>query len=414
MASQPYLERLLDRKVAELFRELPALLLLGPRAAGKTTTASRHAAEIVRLDRAAEAAAFLADPDAALRSHEEPLLLDEWQAAPGVLGAVKRAVDQDPHPGRFLLTGSARADLEAETWPGTGRLVRLKLYGVTVREHVGRATIGETFLDRLARADIGLFGIPVPIPDLRGYIDLALQSGFPEALLRLTGTARQAWLESYLDQLLTRDVQELSGRRDPERLRRYFEALALNSAGLPEDQTLYTAAGIDHRTATQYERLLENLFVLDVVPAWMTSRLKRLIKTPKRYLVDPALMSAALRLDARAIMRDGDLLGRVFDTFVAAQLRPELEVSTTRLRLYHLREKNGRREVDIVGETGTGVMGIEVKVTAAPNTSDAAHLISLRDELGKTFLAGAVLHTGPGLFVLSERIFAVPIAALWG
>jgi len=209
-------------------------------------------------------------------------------------------------------------------------------------------------------------------------------------------------------------VQELSGRRDPERLRRYFEALALNSAGLPEDQTLYTAAGIDHRTATQYERLLENLFVLDVVPAWMTNRLKRLVKTPKRYLVDPALMSAALRLDARAIMRDGDLLGRVFDTFVAAQLRPELEVSTTRVRLYHLREKNGRREVDIVGETGTGVMGIEVKATAAPNSGDAAHLISLRDELGKTFLAGAVLHTGPGLFVLSERIFAVPIAALWG
>lgn len=80
--------------------------LTGPRATGKTTTARRHAASVVRLDRPAEAAAFRADPDAALRAQPEPLLLDEWQAVPAVLGAVKRAVDDDPRPGRFLLTGS--------------------------------------------------------------------------------------------------------------------------------------------------------------------------------------------------------------------------------------------------------------------------------------------------------------------
>jgi predicted AAA+ superfamily ATPase len=414
MASQPYVERLLDRKVAELFGQHPALLVVGPRAAGKTTTAGRHAADVVRLDRPAEAAAFLADPDAALRTHNEPLLLDEWQAVPAVLGAVKRAVDQDSRAGRFLLTGSVRADLDAATWPGTGRLVRLRLYGLTVREERALATARETFLDRLARADIALFKVPAPVPDLVGYLGLALKSGFPEPLLRLGDTARRVWLESYLDQLLTRDVQELAGRRDPERLRRYFEALALNSAGFPEDRTLYTAAGIDHRTANQYERLLQNLFVLDVVPSWTTNRLKRLTKAPKRYLVDPALISAAVRVDTAGIMRDGRLLGRVLDTFVLAQIRPELEVAVTRSRLFHIREKNGRREVDIAAETASGILGIEVKATAAPDLGDAAHLVSLRDELGKAFLAGAVLHTGPGLFELSDRIFALPVAALWG
>jgi uncharacterized protein len=411
-ATRPYLERLLDRKLADLFSQLPALLLTGPRAVGKTTTARRHATEVVRLDRAAEAAAFVADPDAALRAHAEPLLLDEWQAVPGVLGAVKRAVDEDPRPGRFLLTGSVRADLEAETWPGTGRLVRLRLYGITVREQ--RGVVGDaTFLDTLARADIALLRAPSPSPDLTEYLDLALQGGFPEPLLRLRGEPRRAWLESYVEQLLTRDAQELAGRRDPERLRRYFEALALNSAGQPEDQTIYTAAGIDRRTAIAYDRLLENLFVLDVVPAWMTNRLKRLTKSPKRYLIDPALMITALRLDASAVLRDGDLLGRLLDTFVMMQLRPELDVSKTRPRLFHIREKNGRREVDIVGETSAGILGIEVKATAAPTKRDASHLISLRDELGKTFVAGAVLHTGPALFELSERVFALPIAAIW-
>jgi len=122
-----YKERAADRLIHELLLELPALLVVGPRATGKTTTASRHAATTIQLDRPGEAAAFRADPDAALRGLEEPVLLDEWQAAPEVLGAVKRAVDADPRPGRFLLTGSVRADLDAPTWPGTGRLVRVPL-----------------------------------------------------------------------------------------------------------------------------------------------------------------------------------------------------------------------------------------------------------------------------------------------
>ena len=84
--------RMLDVLLAELLAELPAVMVTGPRAGGKTTTAARHAASVVRLDRALEAEAFRADPDVALREYEEPILLDEWQEEPGVLGAVKRAV----------------------------------------------------------------------------------------------------------------------------------------------------------------------------------------------------------------------------------------------------------------------------------------------------------------------------------
>lgn len=411
--ARAYVPRLVDKRLDELLAQLPAVLLVGPRASGKTTSAERRATTVVRLDSEAQAAAFRADPDAALRVQPEPVLLDEWQSVPSVLGAVKRAVDQDPRPGRFVLTGSVRADLEAQTWPGTGRLVRLRLYGLTVRELLGDVAT-RPFVDRLVEADIDRFSLPAQVPDLAGYVDMALESGFPEPLLRLSGVARQVWLEGYLDQLLTRDVVGLARVRDPMRLRRYFEALALNSAGVPQDQTLYGAAGVDHRTAAHYDGLFSNLFVLDVVPAWMSNRLSRLIKTPKRYIVDPGLVGAALRMDAAAILRDGDLLGRILDTFVMAQLRAELDVSATRPRLYHLREKEGRREVDIVAEGGTGIVGIEVKATAAPNVNDAQHLVFLRDKLGRRFLCGAVLHTGPRAFALSERILALPICTLWG
>lgn len=385
---------------------------MGPRASGKTTTARQYAASIVRLDRPAEAAAFKADADAALATLDEPVLLDEWQAVPELLGAVKRAVDEDSRPGRFILTGSVRADLDAETWPGTGRLIRLNMYGLSEREIAG-ATSAPSPLAVLADGDPTALAAPPSAPDLPGYIELALRGGFPDAALRLEGAGREQWLASYLDQILTRDAVHVSGR-DPLRLARYFEVLALNSAGIVSDSTIFEAAGVDRRTADAYERLMANLFVIDVVPAWLTNRLSRLVKTPKRYIADPSLVGAALRLDTRSILRDGGLLGRVLDTFVAAQIRPELTASGLRPRLFHMREKNGRHEIDLLTELGGDrIIAVEVKASAAPNRADAAHLEWLRGRLGERFVAGLVLHTGPTSFGLADRIAAAPIASLW-
>lgn len=407
-----YVRRLLDDELDDALEDHPAVLIVGPRAAGKTTTARRHAASVIRLDRPGEAAAFVADPDAALARMEEPVLLDEWQAVPDVLGAVKRAVDEDSRPGRFLLTGSVRADLDAVTWPGTGRLICFTLHGLNERE-LSKATAGPNPIDVLAQGDPMALAAPPEAPDLPGYLDLALRGGFPDVALRLEGRARERWLESYLEQMLTRDAVAISGR-DPARLTRYFEVLALNSAGVVAESTVHEAAGIDRKTARAYEELVVSLFVVDIVPAWLTNRSSRLVKTPKRYLTDASLIAASLRVDGATILRDGDLLGRVLDTFVAAQLRAEAAASIARPRLYHLRDKNGRHGIDLLTELGGDrVVAFEVKASAAPQRSDAEHLGWLRDRLGGQFVAGAVLHTGPAAYVLDERIAAVPIASLW-
>ncbi len=411
LALVEYRVRLVDALIDRLMAEMPALFIVGPRAAGKTTTAARHARTVVRLDREAEAVAFRADPDAALRGLAEPVLLDEWQVVPGVLGAVKRSVDARPGPGRFLITGSVRGDLEGELWPGTGRLTRVPLFGMTVREQLG-AHPTPPFLDRIASG--AELRPAADTPDLRGYVDLLLRSGFPEPALGMSALARQRWLDSYVEHLLTRDAEAVDGGRDPVRLRRYVEALAANTAGIVEDKTLYDAAGINRKTALAYERLLQNLLVVEALPAWTSNRLKRLVLTPKRYLVDPAIAAAVLRLDTNAVLRTGDLLGRLLDTFVASQLRAELAVSEGRPRLYHVRQQQGRFEVDLLAELGGGsLVAIEVKADAAPTLNSARHLVALRDRYGDACTAGVVLHTGPRAYVLGDRIVAAPISTLW-
>ncbi len=414
MVSADYVPRLVEPLLAQLLSELPAVMITGPRAAGKTTTALRHAATVVRLDREADAVAFRADPDVALQNLPEPVLLDEWQVVPEVLGAIKRSIDADTRPGRYLVAGSVRADLEAALWPGTGRLVRLPMWGLTVKEMSGRQ--GHTpLVDRLAESGLDALTLPDEVPDLRGYVDLASRGGFPDPALRLGSLAGMRWLDSYLDQLLTRDAEQMDTARDPLRLRRYFEAVAANTAGVVDEKTLYDAAGITRKTADAYERLLRNLLVVEAVPAWENNRLKRLTRLPKRYVTDSALAMAVLRLDGEGIMRSGDLLGRLIDTFAVAQLRADVEICHTRPRLYHLRQAEGRREIDLVVELAAGrVIAIEVKADAAPKPESARHLVWLRDELGEKFVAGVVLHTGPRVYRLDDRIAAAPIATLWG
>jgi uncharacterized protein len=413
-----YLPRLVDPLLAELVSDVPGVMVVGPRACGKTTTSLRLASTVLRLDREETRRAVAADPDAVLGEATPPVLVDEWQRATNTLGAAKRLIDRSPTPGRFVFAGSATDTLSPEAWPGTGRFIRVPMWGLTQRETLGPDRVRPTtFFDTVADADDDSLDITLPaeVPDLAGYVDLLLVSGFPEARARSTLRTRSLWMESYVDHVVGRDVDLVGEVRNSARLRRYLAALAASTAGMPSVQTLANASSINRETAQRFDGLLERLFVTEQVPAWASNRLSRVAGTSKRYLCEPALAAPLLGLDRRSIIRDADICGRMIDSFVAAQLRPELQLGSMPVSMAHLRQ-GGRREVDLVLERrDSALLAFEVKAANDVDLHDARHLVWFRDQLGTDrFRAGLVLHTGRHVRRLDHRVWAVPICAIWG
>jgi uncharacterized protein len=155
-------------------------------------------------------------------------------------------------------------------------------------------------------------------------------------------------------------------------MRKYLHVLAADTAGVPTHKLLYDAVGIDRGTAVNYDNLLDSLMITQRVPAWAGNFMDRAVRLPKRYLIDPGLLGPLLR------------------------------------------DANGRREIDLLIEARDGqITAVEIKATAAPSRADARHLEWLRERLGTRLTLGLVVHTGPRVFGLAERVIAVPIASLW-
>src|SRR5699024_5064228 len=222
------------------------------------------------------------------------------------------------------------------------------------------------------------------------------------------------WYRGYVEQLIRHDVAELAEVRAPGRLMALLRAVALNTAGQPTMTTLATAAHLDHRTVAAYLDLLEDLRIIERLPAWSNNRLNRLAKVPKYYILDPGLAAHLAGDTVDGMLRNDDRLGRLIDTLVFAQIRPLLQFCQPAVTAHHLRDSNQERKIDLLLESASGdLVGIEIKAGSTVDTRSARHLGWLRDQVGSRFHRGIVLHTGTTTYPLGDRLWAMPIASLW-
>lgn len=419
-----YQRRVVDDELDTLLTQLPAIALEGPRGVGKTATAERRARTVLYLDDPAQRAVVEADP-AQLLAAEPPVLLDEWQRVPSVWDAVRRAVDRGCAPGSFLLTGSA-APAYPPSHSGAGRIVTLRMRPMSLFER-GRAAPGIS----LARLLSGERAAVAGSTELRlaDYGHEIVCSGLP-GIRALQGRALHLQLDGYLRRIVDNDFQEQGHAvRRPQLLERWMAAYAAATATTASFEAIRDAAtgGLGDKpakTTTQpYREILERLWVVDPVPAWLPSRnrLNRLGQPPKHHLADPALAARALGLGVDALLggkeaephisRDGTALGHLFESLVTLGVRVFAQAADARVA--HLRTQGGRQEVDLIVERADQrVLAIEVKLGGVVTDDDVRHLLWLRQRLGDDLLDAVVVHTGPQAYRRPDGIAVVPAALL--
>lgn len=418
-----YQRRIVDDDLDELFGDLAAIAIEGPRGVGKTRTALQRAKTVHRLDDSAELAIAEADP-ARLLEGARPVLIDEWQRLPQVWDLVRRAVDDGASPGSFLLTGSAVPD-PPPMHSGAGRIVTLRMRPLSLSERLQTATVSLASLLSGARGPVkGTTEL-----GLTDYTEEILASGLP-GLRPLPGRARRLQLEGYVERAVDRDISDDAGVviRNPAALRRWMAAYAAASSTTATFEKIRDAASAGHelkpsRTATSaYRDALARVWMLDEVPAWIPSnnRLRELGQAPKHQLADPALAAQLLGAQAStllagqssgpSVVRNGTLLGALFESL--ATLSVQAYAARCEARVGHLRTARGRHEVDLIVERPDGgVVAMEVKL-ARSVTGDAGHLSWLEQKLGDRVLDRVIVTTGPEAYRREDGIAVVPLALL--
>jgi hypothetical protein len=413
-----YRRNLTDAIVAAL-SDTPAVFLQGPRQAGKSTLAqeianSDHRARYLSLDDAAVISAAKADPQGFVSGLSGPVVLDEVQRVPELFLAIKREIDRDREPGRFLLTGSADVLLLPKISESlAGRLEIFTLWPFSQGE-LSRHTEG--FIDTM-------FGASLPQSvrsqqDRTGIVNRVLTGGYPEVVGRIDIRRQRAWFGSYITTILQRDIRDLASIEGLTDLPRLLSTLAAETSRILNFSDLSRNMSMPQSTLKRYLTLLEATFLVQTVPAWLRNLGKRLAKSAKIMLSDSGLASHLTGIDQTRVdqplpVSAPPIWGQILETFVAMEVRKQIGWSKTRPRLF-LYRTHKQREVDVVLEDRSGhVVGIEVKSSASLKADASAGIKDLAECCGDSFVRGVVLYLGDEVVPFSRRIHAVPLPALW-
>jgi hypothetical protein len=407
-------------RVQDLLGSFRVVILGGARQTGKTTLA-RDLLNLSRrawysFDDAAVAARATEDPLGFVDSLPIPSAIDEFQrAGTSFLLAVKQRADRDRTRGQLLLTGSTNyAANRSTTETLAGRAGRLMLWPLSAGECRG---IRETFLDRLFTPEAW----PPPVAealDRSELVETILAGGFPEVVLeRLSARQRRDWFTAYVHDVVSREaLRPLAEVRLEAELRRLLRLAAARTGGTFVLSDIAADAELGRETAANYLSLLEALHLLVLIPAWSTSVTTRAKRRPKVAVVDTGLAADLTGVGRAAFgpTADGTTAGALFETFVATEVLKQASWSNRGVDISHLQDRNGH-EVDLIVEDRRSgeVAALEVKFTATPTSRQARHLAYLRDRLGDRFRLGLLIHTGRHTLPMGDRVWAVPVAALW-
>jgi predicted AAA+ superfamily ATPase len=403
-----------ERIAQEALADTRVVVVNGARQVGKSTLAKllverAPGARELYLDDPAVLSAAVSDPSAFVR-HDGLLMIDEVQRAPELLLPIKREVDRDARPGRFLLTGSARL-LGLRDLPDAlpGRTETIELWPLSQGE-IDSAPDG--FVDALFQRD-GLVTVSPSGLTKRDYVGRALRGGYPEAVRRDPGRRRSRFFDAYVTDLVSRDVRQISDIERPAEMRRLLSVVAARMGTLAVAQSIAADVNLPRMTLSRYLDLLELIFVIRRIPAWSSNLTTRAISTPKLIVTDSGLGGRLIGLSEERAKDPTAPVGPLLENFAIGEVARQLTWAEEPVQLFHYRDRD-QVEVDMVLEHASGtVIGIEVKAAETVRRDDFRGLRHLASRLGERFRAGIVLYAGEQQLSFGDRLNALPMSALW-
>lgn len=421
ISNMKYRLRTVEAQIKQALAVMPVVFLNGPRQAGKSTLVKHLAesfldADYVTLDDASTLAAAAGDPEGFLRRFTKPVIVDEIQIVPELFRVLKMLVDEyrshksEMASGQFLLTGSANVMALPDLADAlVGRMAVLSLYPFSTSEVLGH---GMPILNGWFDQDIATRTHPRNPRNKISFADIVRNATFPA----VAGTDRRTtaiWFDGYLTTLLQRDVRQLAEIEKVPALPNIVKILAARAGGLLNDADCARDAKLNAMTYRRYRILLQQLFLISLIPPWFRNSGKRLVKSPKLYFTDTALMCHQLGVEPGMLEgRNPAAFGRVLENFVASELMKQTAMIPDGT-LYHYRT-NDNREVDFVIERRNGhIIGIEVKASDSVSTEDFSGLKILKEQSGTDFRRGIVLYRGRDTIPFAGDMVALPLENLW-
>ena len=408
--------RYATQNVRRALADTPVVFLMGARQVGKTTLARELMAETgagrwtyITLDDQAQFAIASADPVGFVRGLPGTrIALDEVQRLPALFPAIKQAVDEQRTPGRFLLTGSANALLLPMLSDSLlGRMEAVPLMALSECELQGSQP---SFLAKLLRQEAPRTQEVRVRERLLGRL---VAGCYPEPLGRPEEARQRSWYQQYLGNLVRRDLRELSRIDHPVQMTGLLRLAALHSSQLVNLNDWSGKLGLSRETVKKYIALLEQLFLLELLPAWHSNAGKRLVKTPKLHMSDTGLICALGGLGSARLKQQPARLGPLLESFVHNELRKQAAWAKEPLHFHHYRDKD-KVEVDVIIETADGdCYAIEVKAAATLRQQDFTGLKRFRQLAGKRFRMGVLLYDGDHTTAFADNLHAAPLATLW-
>jgi predicted AAA+ superfamily ATPase len=419
--SMNYLNRHITKRLKNALKASPVVYLNGARQTGKSTLVktmapqmgeNNHAAEYLTFDRPTLMAAASAAPEAFLTSYDLPMIIDEVQLVPELFRALKVIVDEMRHSGKenangkYLLTGSANIlALPKLADALVGRAAIMTLYPFTAAEATHNNPGG---LERIMKLDFkGM--------DDRGMtlIDAVKRATFPEISL-LPDDKRRVWFDGYISAILQRDVKQIAELEKASILPHLLSILAARTGCLMNDSDIARDIDLNHVTAKFYRNILKMMFLTFDVRPWFRNIGKRLVKTPKGYLLDTSMICYLLDYNIDDIAKTKpELFGHLIENFVATEIVKQLSNTAINAELYHFRTSDGK-EVDFVLEKPDGsVFAIEVKKSESVTIHDFKGIKVFQELTGEDFAGGVVLYSGKDAVPFGKNLWAVPFFALW-